>query len=381
MQPNQGAKLLDEDDFLNSFGEKQPQNDLANIFKATAAGGKPAPIQFGSSSGTPITKNYDPPSYTASENSTGNNLMGRNLANESISSETYEKKKTLFQKYIFDSYKYQCYFQSSTSEIKEKINDALWPFHPDSQPEDLVKDFENFKSKVTKNNNSEENALKAYDQLAETLDAPSNPFERADNEELSFIGRDLGKEDPKIKANHYQRNSNFELYGPIWIYITLVVEFVILGHLTNQVQNNLKNTGELHDMLARKAADQSLKRIMKISFFLGVFYLGVPFVTYVIFKGRQALEASYIQQLAQTSYSYVVMIPASLIIFTFQQYSRFKYLVLVLVWMVHLFYLYKAMYDSRKKYFDFSTNKQMAWFMFTQSFLFMWVYKSFFLQV
>jgi len=45
------------------------------------------------------------------------------------------------------------------------------------------------------------------------------------------------------------------------------------------------------------------------------------------------------------------------------------------------YYLYKQMYDMRKKYFDFAANKQMAWFIVTQSVLFMWIYKSYFMQI
>jgi len=56
---------------------------------------------------------------------------------------------------------------------------------------------------------------------------------------------------------------------------------------------------------------------MKISFFLGCFYFGLPFVTYLMFKGKQAIEVSYAKQLSMTSYSYVVLIPFSLIIFAF----------------------------------------------------------------
>lgn len=54
-----------------------------------------------------------------------------------------------------------------------------------------------------------------------------------DPENLSFLGRDANSmgtglsELPKYKAE------NFEMYGPLWIFVTLVVEFVILGHLTN----------------------------------------------------------------------------------------------------------------------------------------------------
>lgn len=212
----------------------------------------------------------------------------------------------------------------------------------------------------------------------------NNPFERHDNEELSFLGRDLNKPAVEISSNHYGRNLDYELYGPIWIYLTLVIEFVILGHMTNYLADSAKHlqvNSELVALLSKKTADQSLKRIMKISFFLGVFYFGVPFVTYLMFKSKQAMEISYVQQLALTSYSYVVLIPASLLIFALQQFVRFKYLVLITVWLMHLFFMYKSMYDARKKYFDFGANKQMAWFVLTQSFVFMWIYKSYFLQV
>ena len=120
---------------------------------------------------------------------------------------------------------------------------------------------------------------------------------------------------------------------------------------------------------------------MKISFFLACFYFGVPSVTYLMFKNRQALEVSYIQQLSIIAYSYVILIPGSLLIFALQQFSRFKYFMILLIWMLQLFHLYKSMYDTRSKYFDFAANKQMAWFLGTQSFLFMWIYKSYFMQI
>lgn len=139
--------------------------------------------------------------------------------------------------------------------------------------------------------------------------------------------------------------------------MTLLIEFVILGHLTNKMQDNVKTqaseNSEIFMMLAQKTADQSLKRIMKISFFLGLFYFGVPFVTYIMFKGQQAIDISFAQQLAIISYSYVMLIPASLVIFAFQRFYRFKYLVLLSVWTMQLYYLYRSLYEARKKYFDF----------------------------
>ena len=70
-----------------------------------------------------------------------------------------------------------------------------------------------------------------------------------------------------------------------------------------------------------------------------------------------------------------------MLIFALQQFVRFKYLVLLAVWVMQLFFIYKSMYNARKKYFDFAANKQMAWFLLAQSFVFMWIYKSYFLQV
>ena len=67
------------------------------------------------------------------------------MASESLSS---EKKLNLFQRYIFNTYKYQSLFNINTKEMKEKIGDALWPFHPENQPEGLIEDYEAFCKKL-----------------------------------------------------------------------------------------------------------------------------------------------------------------------------------------------------------------------------------------
>jgi len=33
------------------------------------------------------------------------------------------------------------------------------------------------------------------------------------------------------------------------------------------------------------------------------------------------------------------------------------------------------------KYFDYAANKNMAWFILLTTFLFMWIYKSYFMQI
>lgn len=56
---------------------------------------------------------------------------------------------------------------------------------------------------------------------------------------------------------------------------------------------------------------------MKICFFLGVFYFGIPFVTYLMFKSKQAFEVTFTQQLGISAYSFVLFIPGSILIFCF----------------------------------------------------------------
>mmetsp|Transcript_3361 Transcript_3361/g.5621 ORF Transcript_3361/g.5621 Transcript_3361/m.5621 type:complete len:188 (+) Transcript_3361:209-772(+) len=166
------VSMFNEDDILDqlsgggggSQGEKKgPQlsnNTYDKIFEATG-GSKP-----GSSSGhrpktTLRTQQYTQSSSwnkgTAvveqrndsrlSQSSIDSNLRGRNLGAEAISS---ERKKSFFQSYVFDSYKYQIYFNVNTNEIKQKVIDALWPFHPDTQPSGISEDYEVFLEKLAK---------------------------------------------------------------------------------------------------------------------------------------------------------------------------------------------------------------------------------------
>ena len=61
---------------------------------------------------------------------------------QGISSADFEKNRSIFQRFIFDHLKYQDYFDTTTSEVKAKIMDALWPFHPANQHHLLKNDSE-----------------------------------------------------------------------------------------------------------------------------------------------------------------------------------------------------------------------------------------------
>jgi|TARA_B110000285_G_C15065254_1_gene584736 hypothetical protein len=48
---------------------------------------------------------------------------------------------------VFNAYKHQASFNISTKEMLEKIMDGLWPFHPETQPEGIVVEYNAFKKK------------------------------------------------------------------------------------------------------------------------------------------------------------------------------------------------------------------------------------------
>ena len=214
------AGLFNEDDILLSLGSgsKKQQNQpvqrtnassFDQIFQATAHNSgsqgfsgmssqaqgqgyqaKSTPVKFGT---------YD---SKQSQKKTDDALKGRNLANEAISS---DRKKTLFQRYVFDSYKYQIYFNTTTNEITSKLLNALWPFHPDDQPEELVIDYKSFCRTVfgepslyqgvdTEDTQASTNDGSAFFSGHDVDSGVHNPFNK-DNNTLTFLGRDLEKED------------------------------------------------------------------------------------------------------------------------------------------------------------------------------------------
>ena len=110
-------------------------------------------------------------------------------------------------------------------------------------------------------------------------------------------------------------------------------------------------------MLLQKNRSATLQRIMKIIFFFGCFYFGLPFVTYLQFKGMQAMEVSYATLFISFGYAFIPFIPGSIFIFCLQSYGRVKYFTLLVLWILLLFNIYKTTYEARRKYFDFATNK------------------------
>jgi len=129
---------------------------------------------------------------------------------------------------------------------------------------------------------------------------PSQQFFKGDEENLTFLNREANSLEPPI-----YREENHELYGPMWIFVTLVVEFVILGHMSAQLATK-SESAEMLQMLSAKNTSASLHRIMRLAFTLAFFYLGLPFSSYLMFKSTNAMEVTFFSQLNLYSYSFAI---------------------------------------------------------------------------
>jgi len=117
---------------------------------------------------------------------------------------------TFFERWVFDSYKYQVYFNASTTEITEKMFDAIWPFLPGGQPDGLVLEYSAFCKRVF----GDQYSYDAVAQQAAEAPAPEvmnyaakdgkpvhNPFMKDENSDLSFLSRNADElDDGSIKA-------------------------------------------------------------------------------------------------------------------------------------------------------------------------------------
>lgn len=218
----------------------------------------------------------------------------RDFSKENISSEV---EKTYFQKFVFDSDKYSGWFQTNTKDIKSKVLDAFWPFEPE---------------KKLKN-----------------------------DEEVPTLGQ--------------EKPSEFilELYGPIWILITLVIEFSMVGHFKQVF------TSQEHELQA--ISSESIKKVSKTAFFFLFYFFACPFVLYMTFKSKQAFDVTYARLFQIYGYAYTVFIPATFI-YALIPLTRLRFFLLVLMGAVSLQYLYRELKGKVEKYLDDMTKKNIVWF-------------------
>jgi len=204
--------------------------------------------------------------------------------------------------------KYQDYFDTTTAEVHAKLYDALWPFHPANQHHLLTNDSEQVRDYQTQSS----------------------------------------------QARHRQ-----ELYGPLWIAVTLVIEFCILSHLVGafKLESTIKQqtaAGYLfsQDDLQTKFANQSVARLFSICFLVVFLLLINPFVGYLVFKNKGAIEVTFTHLLQIYGYSLTVFIPLGLIHCFLFGLDRLRLILTVAACAVSMYYVYKETREFVVKYLE-----------------------------
>jgi hypothetical protein len=131
------------------------------------------------------------------------------------------------------------------------------------------------------------------------------------------------------------------MYGPLWLFITMLVEFLILGHVSKLLIAAPPADDLLNQVAAKyglsvldpgaASANESLHKIVKMTFLLSVWYFGVPLTMFVTLRSQNSgtLPLSYAQLLQIYAYSLTVFIPVAALHTLFWPYSRFRWLLLI----------------------------------------------------
>lgn len=237
----------------------------------------------------------------------------------------FDAQKSWFQRYLFDFTRWSHLFQTTTQEIKDKLADSFWPLRPENQP-------------------------------------------------------------------HYMNNSNAskprkdELYGPLWILVTLVVEFLILGNVANlltiELGENNANKGTNPPTLLNMNSNDSLRKIVTMSFALTSFFLLVPFILYMVFRSRcpPSAEISFMRFFSVYAYSMAVFIPVTAL-YTVIDFNRVRWLLLASGFALASYYQLKETIEVGMKYLDFDTFRRTACFVLASTLMFCLLLKFYFIGI
>lgn len=169
-----------------------------------------------------------------------------------------------------------------------------------------------------------------------------------------------------------------ELYGPLWIIITLVVELIILGHVAALLKIEMspddKLDPELLDQLALRFggsaafdvskinANETLRKIVTLTFVVVSYFLIVPFCIYMVFRSSAppSSETSFMRFFMLYAYSMAVFIPAAGLYTLLLDFSRAQWLMLVLAFGSASYFLFKETIEVSKRTLTFELYQRTA---------------------
>lgn len=116
----------------------------------------------------------------------------------------------------------------------------------------------------------------------------------------------------------------------------------------------------MNDQLIKNFANKSLQKMFKTLFILGLMFIVNPFVAYLIFKNKGAIDVTFTNLLQIYGYSLAIFVPVSIISCVLISLSRLRLFLILVSGAISLYYMYKETYEYVKKYIDADSYKYLS---------------------
>jgi hypothetical protein len=129
-----------------------------------------------------------------------------------------------------------------------------------------------------------------------------------------------------------------------------------------------------------KQANYSLQKVFKTTFLLLLLFVLNPFVSYLVFKNRGAIEVTYINLLQIYGYSFAVFVPLAIVNCILLPLNRLRIFLLLVCGAISLYYIYKETKEYLTKYIDDQTFKYFGGYIVGSTAVFMLLFRYYFLS-
>ena len=128
-----------------------------------------------------------------------------------------------------------------------------------------------------------------------------------------------------------------------------------------------------------KQANYSVQKVFKIAFIMGFLFFCNPFILFLVFKSKGAIDVTYSLLLQIYGYSYAIFVPVIFAYIMSIYLYNLRLFILVASIAISLYYLYKETGEYINKYLDDRTLKQIGAYILCSHTLFIVLFRYYFI--
>jgi len=116
------------------------------------------------------------------------------------------------------------------------------------------------------------------------------------------------------------------------------------------------------------------------TFLMSFLFIVNPFIVYLVFKNRGAIEVNFVQLLQIYGYSLAIFVPVAILNCFFISLNRLRIFLILVAGCISLYYIYKETKEYINKYIDDNTMKYLGGYMIGSTCCFMGLVRYYFLN-